>query len=294
MHIVSVKWKEKGEGFSSGLTIRKENDKLEFLQLKPGDQLAWTITGPKRCIGRVIEKRRMIACPLNSLVLKGTKCQECSALDTFDPCIRCTGFQCLADSLRREECRESDYIIYLAVFNNGDLKVGVSSKKRVRIRWVEQGADFAGVLTEIRDGKAARKLEHEIGKHPSVTLAVSGYQKKNSLLKSLGFDEAHLIVNNFLSSISSQFLYDDVVLDNLSSHYNLHSLDAEPLPWPQKNQSIIDHQLLGEVVGMKGALLVTRIGHAYRVISLKRLIGYNIEEGISDPIDTQSGLLDFI
>jgi hypothetical protein len=294
MHVVGISWKPVEEGFLSGLTIRGADNKLEFVPLTKGEKIAWTVKGPKRCIGRVIENRRMIACPLSSMVIRGSKCQECSALDTFDPCIRCTGFQCLADSLRRDECRSSEYIIYLAVFSNGDLKVGVSSKRRARIRWVEQGADYAGILTEIKDGKIARRIEHDIGKHPAVTMAVSGYQKKNSLMNSIGLDDANQIVSEFQSSLPEESQYDEVILENLTSHYLLDELDAEPLPWPESNQSINDQQLMGKVVGMKGGLLVTRIGHAYRVISLKRLIGYTLDEGISEPINSQSGLLDFI
>ncbi len=294
MHIVGVTWKPESTGFRSGLTIRNSDSKLEFLDLEKGMQIAWSVTGPKLCIGRVAEERRLIACPLNSMVLKGSKCQECSALDTFDPCIRCTGHQCLADSLRRGECESSDYIVYLAIFSNGNLKVGVSSKRRARVRWVEQGADYAGVLTEIEDGKAARRIEHDIGKHPAVTLAISGHQKMNALLTSLNHEAANQIVADLLASLPNDSQFDKVVLDDLTTHYSLDELDADPLPWPEDSQSVVDQQLLGAVMGMKGALLVTRIGHAYRVVSLKKLIGYTIEEGINTNINSQSGLLDFI
>jgi hypothetical protein len=180
------------------------------------------------------------------------------------------------------------------VFSNGNLKVGVSSKRRARVRWVEQGADYAGVLTEITDGKIARRIEHDIGKHPAVTMAVSGAQKKNSILNKIEFEGANQIVSDFLQSLPDDSQYDEAILENLTPHYLLDELDAEPLPWPEGNQSAIDQQLLGEVVGMKGGLMVTRIGHAYRVTSLKRLIGYTLEEGISEPLNSQSGLLDFI
>ena len=294
MHIVRVTWKPEGTGFHSGFTIRKSDSKLEFHSLEKGMQIAWTVKGPKLCIGRVSEKRHLIACPLNSIVLKWSKCLECSALDTFDPCIRCTGHQCLADSIRRGECESSDYIVYLALFSDGTLKVGVSSKRRPRVRWVEQGADYAGILTEIRDGKVARRIEHDIGKHPAVALAVSGYQKKNSLMTSLHHEAANQIVADFLGSLPDDSQFKEVELEDLTTHYSLGELDADPLPWPEGTQSVVDQQLLGDVMGMKGALLVTGIGHAYRVISLKKLIGYTIEEGINTHINSQSGLLDFI
>lgn len=294
MHVVGITWKPSSNGFQSGLTYRDEEKQLHFLELKKGNQIAWTIEGPKYCIGRVIEDRRLIACPLNSIVLKGKKCQECSALDTFDPCIRCTGYQCLADSLRRSECRSSEYIIYLAVFSNGTLKVGVSSKHRARIRWVEQGADYACVLTEVIDGKKARKIEYDIGKHPAVLTAVSGQQKRNALLSHLTEDDATRIIEDFVSLLPDDEYNSHLSLENLTSYYSLEDLDAEPIPWLDRNQSVVDQQLFGTILGMKGALLVTQIGHSYRILSLKRLVGYTLKEGISKPIDSQSGLLDYI
>jgi len=293
MHVVGVTWKTHDDEFSSGLTIRNKDHELEFFELARGTQIAWTLKGPRMCIGRISTNRRLVPCPLSRLVIKGTKCQECAAMDTFDPCIRCTGHQCGADADRRDACRESDYIVYLAVFSDRSLKVGVSSKSRVMTRWVEQGADFAGVLSELKDGKIARRLESDIGKHPAVQTAVSGYQKRNSLLESSTLEEASSIVEDFLRKIPRDPRFQDVILENLLPHYCLENLDTKPMPWPEGNQSVAGQELLGEVVGVKGALLVTRIGYAYRLISLKRLIGHTLVEGISEPINSQSGLLDF-
>ncbi|MDF1539472.1 MAG: DUF2797 domain-containing protein [Candidatus Thorarchaeota archaeon] len=294
MHVVGVTWRARNDGFDSGLTVRNESNELELLKLKRDMRIAWSLKGPKMCIGRIFTDRQLVPCPLNRLVVKGTKCHECSALDSFEPCIRCTGHQCGADEIRRDACRESDYIVYLAVFSDRSLKVGVSSKSRVMTRWVEQGADFAGVLSELKDGKMARRLEHVIGKHPAVLTAVSGYRKKNSLLDSLTMEDASSIVEEFLSKLPDDSRFQDVDLKNLLPYYGLENLDTEPLSWPEGNRGVAGQELSGEVVGMKGVLLVTHIGHAYRLVSLKRLIGYNLEEEISTTVNSQSGLLDFL
>jgi hypothetical protein len=53
-------------------------------------------------------------------------------------------------------------------------------------------------------------------------------------------------------------------------------------------------QLLGDVVGMKGSLLVTRIGSAFTVADLKQLVGYMVLPDSPVKMVTQSGLLDYI
>ncbi len=293
MHVIGVTWRARDDGFDSGLTVRNASNELEFIKIERDMRISWSLRGPKMCIGRIVNDHQLVPCPLNRLVLKGTKCHECIALDSFEPCIRCTGNQCGADEVRRETCRDSDYIVYLAVFSDRSLKVGVSSKARVMTRWVEQGADFAGVLSELKDGKIARRIEHDIGKHPAIQTAISGYRKKNSLLESLTLEDASSLVQEFISMIPEDFRFQDVELQNLLPYYGLEDLDTEPLSWLSRNQSVAGQELAGEVVGMKGSLLVTHIGHAYRIVSLKRLVGYDLEEEISTTVNSQSGLLDF-
>lgn len=294
MQVLGVSWKTRGTKYKSGLNVRNSQDEIKFLPITRGQRIAWTVQGPKRCIGRLSDDQILNPCPSKQVVLKGAKCPECSALDFFEPCIRCNGYSCRASNNRRIECENSDYVVYLAIFNDSSIKVGVSTKKRAMIRWLEQGADYAGVLLEVEGGKMARQIEHDIGRHPAIQTAVSSASKKKSLLSKLSFDEANSIVMSFLDSYSIHSTFEAPTLIDLSIHYSLDDLLTEPIPWLRRNQKIQNLKLVGNVLGMKGSYLITKIGNAYRIASLKRLIGYSINEGIAEPFESQSGLLDFI
>lgn len=294
MHIVDAAWKKAGKGFDSGIRFWNDEKKLSYLTLSPGMEIAWTIRGPRRCIGRYDEYRSMISCPLNSLVVKEKKCNECRSLDGFDPCIRCTGSLCKASPQRYQDCKSSGYAVYLAYFSDGSLKVGVSSVQRATIRWLEQGADFATIIANVVGGDSARKLEQELGKNHGVKLAVSGTTKANSILSKPSQEVAEHAFREFLDQVNCETCTEELKITNLSRYYHLNELDTKPEYWPDRNAPLVGQQITGTIMGMKGALLITYIGHSYRIISLKRLVGYTLETSIDKPIIAQTGLLDFI
>lgn len=294
MHIVDVTWKRNEEQFIPGLSYWDENKNLSHFRLLPGTDIAWTITGPRMCIGRRDDYRIFRPCPFDSLVVKQSKCNECREMDGFDPCIRCTGSICHASPYRYRECQSSPYVVYLAYFSDGSTKVGVSSLERVRTRWVEQGADYAAIVATVTGGDRARKLEHRLGKSRDLRMTVSGASKISSILTSFSLEEVESMFFELLASTGCDQCLERIEVDDLTPHYRLQSLDAEPLPWPDTSKPLVGQQVLGRVLGMKGSLLVTYIGHAYRILSLRKLLGYTIKTSIDEPVISQTGLLDFI
>lgn len=294
MHVVDILWKPEGSGYRSGLLVWNEEKEIEFHQLNSGDKISWSIEGPRRCIGRRDSEHQFLPCPNEQQVTNRRKCPECALLDALDPCVRCTGERCTAIKERFEKCKSSPYVVYLSLFGQESVKVGVSSAARFLTRWIEQGADYAAIIAEAVGGDTARRLESEIGRDPSVAKAVSGSRKKASLLETLEYDEATRVITSLRSSIECADCLDDIEVIDLQQYYKLDELDAAPSSGLSSSSSIAGQQLLGTVLGMKGSLLVTFIGHSYMVINLKKLIGYNIETGIRNPIKAQAGLLDFI
>lgn len=294
MHVVDTLWKPEEGGYSSGLLVWNEEKEVEFHQLNPGDKISWSIEGPRRCIGRRDSEHQLIPCPNEQQITNRRKCPDCALLDEVDPCVRCTGERCTASRERFERCKSSPYVVYLALFGQGIVKVGVSSAARFLTRWVEQGADYAAIIAKTVGGDTARRLESEIGKDPCVAKAISGSKKKASLLEVLDCGEACRVIESFRSSIECADCLDDIEVIDLQRYYKLDGLDAAPSSVLPSSSSIAGQQLFGTVLGMKGPLLVTFIGHSYSVINLKKLIGYKIETGIRSPIKAQAGLLDFI
>lgn len=294
MHIVRDSWKPKGESFTSGLVVW-QNDKPElfFEELKIGDDISWTIRGPRKCIGRRLTKTEFVRCPSDSVIPRGQiKCSACADFDYFDPCVRCTGNICHATAERYEICKKVPYVVYAAIFNNGLLKVGVSTAQRILTRWVEQGADYAGILLNIIGGKKARQIEHELGKHSGVTKSVTGSQKQEMLTSEISLEDAYALLYPLKNN---QLLIErDIELMDLSKFYGVSKMDTEPHRWYTSVQQIPGLQIAGEIIGMKGSLLITKISGAFYVISLKSIIGYKIDCKSEVKIVTQSGLLDFI
>ena len=297
MHINGVTWRPvKNDAFEHGvLSWTRTEESPTFTRLSSGDKLSWTIVGPRRCIGSRSEAGRLVPCPEQIVIPPGhAKCGPCAAVDSMDPCIRCTGRTCNASEERRMRCEETDYVLYLAVFKDQTLKVGVSTARRVKTRWVEQGADFAAIIAEIQGGRAARRLEDLVGRRRGVTTQVRSKRKIASLMEQLDFSGAEELAKRFLSSLPKVLPEYEVQLEDLSMYYNLDSLDASPLPWRKRSDPMDGVQLLGDVVGMKGSLLVTRIGSAFTIADLKQLVGYTVHPDSPVKIVTQSGLLDYI
>jgi len=296
MQVADINWRMiDGNSFESGLRIWRENEQTpSFLPLPSGTKISWEIRGPKRCIGSVNESGRLIPCPENSVILDGgQKCGSCSAGDIVDPCIRCDGRRCDAIDARKLQCESTDYVVYAVVFNDKTLKVGVSSKGRALTRWVEQGADYAGVLQEINGGRTARRVEDRIGRQQGVTKQVRSERKIRSLMNKLDIKEAQLIVNEFTESASLLDLNPNVELQDLSSFYTLKELNAQPTIWRKRSQPIDGRTIVGNLDGMKGSLMVTSIDSSQLVVDLRQIIGYSINQDSDITMVTQTGLMDF-
>jgi hypothetical protein len=215
-------------------------------------------------------------------------------MDEMDSCIRCDGSYCNASDERKERCFTTQYAVYLAVFNDSTLKIGVSSKSRVVTRWVEQGADYGGVIGIIEGGLKARQIERKLGARSDVKKQVRAERKAMHLLKPINQESAQEIAQAFLDTVEEKEIDAEITLQDLSNHYHIDSLNAEPQRWRSGRTPIDGLQMGGQVVGMKGSLLVTRIGSAFTVANLSELIGYSIDDTSEVRITAQTGLLDFL
>jgi hypothetical protein len=184
-------------------------------------------------------------------------------------------------------------VIYAVIFNDRTLKVGVSSKGRALTRWVEQGADYAGVLREIEGGRTARRVEDRIGKLQGITKQVRSERKVRALLNRLPFEEAQSMMKDFVNSASHLDLDSEIELQDLSTYYTLGDLESAPTMWRKRSEPVNGQTILGSVIGMKGSLLVTQVGSINTVIDMRQIIGYTIDMDSDITLVTQTGLSDF-
>ncbi len=217
--------------------------------------------GKKYCTGYYDTEHH--PCPEHVQLTSGRQCASCMEKDIFSNCLGCDGSEC-TNSQYREKCKNRDYVVYLAAF--GDLlKVGISVKYRFKKRFVEQGADFAARIAEVKDGKKARVMEKDISEYLGITDRVWGRQKAELLLS----DPNHSVeaLRNAYQKLESEFPLTPMKLYDLRSFYDLR-LKEKPM-WLKIASGT---RLKGDIVGAKGGLLFLK-GQSLRVLNAHRMIG---------------------
>jgi hypothetical protein len=252
------------------------------LHLTPGSKLNFSVQPGRRCIGyhqltgqtSPSEWKRLTPCPTSSRAKEGPRCPSCAVRDAAAPCLRCSGETCTAPIPVREACENSQVYVYLAAFG-GVVKVGVTQGGRFVTRWVEQGADIAmRVLTG--NGSEVRRLEHAIHTRLGVSESVRtgakvsalGKEDKTKLALRLLEDTREKI--HAVASPDQRFHEDPWIL---LSHYNIPVLKQKPISL--RVEDGVD--VTGEVVGVKGPILLLRNGGVYFALGLSALLGRSVE-----------------
>ncbi len=296
MHVIDPIWKPvKSGGYESGLLVwNDEGNKPDFVSLKPSAEISWSVTGPRTCVGFRDEDGRRQRCPEKSIMVKGkSRCGPCSAMDYGDACMRCDGSVCRATPERWEVCKTTPYVVYSALFGTSSVKVGVSTKRRVKTRWVEQGADYGAIIKEIVGGKEARQIESSIGSISGITKQVRTSRKQSIILTKHSEAEARETIDEIIGRLK----WDNknaIKIENLSENYHLREVDTEPQIIVKGRKPIQDLKVVGTVIGMKGPIIITKVGAIFQSLDLKRLSGYRIDNTKPVEVIAQTGLLDFI
>lgn len=97
----------------------------------PGTRIAWILTGPRACTGVWTGADRR-PCPATAPVPPGTTDAQCTA------CARADRGRQIARDKAPDDGRE--YLLYLAWFGPGLIKIGLTAADRGRDRLLEQGA----------------------------------------------------------------------------------------------------------------------------------------------------------
>ncbi|MGD0804187.1 MAG: DUF2797 domain-containing protein [Candidatus Bathyarchaeia archaeon] len=294
--VSAVEWREDKGLYTCNLMLHDHG--YTSLPLTPGSTLNFRIQPGRRCIGYHQHGGRvgpggwglLTPCPTSSLARGGPQCPSCQARDSATPCIRCRGEACTADNQVQEACLGSRAFVYLAAFG-GRLKVGVTRENRFVTRWVEQGADAAlRVLTG--NGSEVRRFEHII----STRLGVPGSVRVSVKASAFGGEDnmkqaLKLLVENRervheIFSSSQRFDEDPWVL---APHYNMPTVKQKPILLKVDDGLTV----VGEVIGVKGQVLLLKGGEVLFVLGLSALLGRSIEFN-SGGARSQVGLESFL
>lgn len=168
----------------------------------------------------------------------------------WSPCAACRG-ECLKDEM---DCLQP-HVVYLALFAPDVLKVGVTRRGRFRRRLREQGADAGEILAVLPDGREARRIE-----------AAAPYSDRvNIEEKARGL---HLEPESELLSEA-----------RIEFDYLEESLGSRPIRLGPGDP------VVGEMVGVKGRLLVLESGGTPYAVDLMDLVGFELD-GAAAPVQS--------
>ena len=203
-------------------------------------------------------------CP-HKVALSDPKYQECMN------CMKATGFNPAFYNAAREQMspvqmqyNSLPHIVYLVYFASGKLKVGISSEKRYRKRWLSQGARAATVLKYCADAYEARELEADLSKNTGAFEMMRSDMKRRLLVERFDFEDAKNEMNKFIDQLDADVERNEIF--DLSDNY-LGNVTLSP--------DIIDvtgDDISGHMIGLIGDALIFDQQDMQFVSSIKDLI----------------------
>jgi len=150
------------------------------------------------------------------------------------------------------------HVVYLAAFGPGRVEVGVAIERRVRLRFLEQGAHLGAVIARCPDGFAARRMERalcDLGLIDRVRAA----SKIRGLYPLLSDGEARAeldktfhYVARHLKTEETSLLLPTPEIEDFRAAFRLQTLRAQP----ERLFPVVDVPIHGRVLATAGSCLV--------------------------------------
>ena len=228
------------------------------------------------CIGSYdLKTFHAIPCPHISSMThkKGNVCFDCSKSNSFNPSFYNVPVSSL--SLKQQEYNLRPHHVYLALFDEHHIKVGISQKNRILTRWLEQGARVATVIFECDNAYLAREIEEKISKELRLAETLRNDQKRQYLKHHTDFEKASAILDELIPKISAIFeqqithqaptRLDEYYLQNNIIHTNIIDIS-----------NVLPESISGRGIGLIGDTLIVENEHQQFMFSLKKIIGQQI------------------
>jgi hypothetical protein len=271
---------------------------FNLLPLEPGSHIEFKVMEGKFCIGytKLSNKtgesssgwKERASCPYKSQVNQGTRCYRCSTADVMRTCVLCNGGECRAISEIREACQKSVAYVYLASFGTGRIKAGVSRRGRYMNRWIEQGADMAKRIL-LGDGMEVRRFERWIQRKIGVLNMVRAKQKQDLGRTERDLEESKRLLDEYQEKVYRVFPAQHHFQEDtqfLLPKYRIPKIDRRPLELEVQGGKVIS----GQVLAVKGPILLVEMNGLPYTVNLNRLIGRKIDDSGEFTLKAQSGL----
>lgn len=250
----------------------------------------------KRCVGiRDLKTGERIQCPHNNIINQNeVQCVACKNRDSFKTCVMCKGDECQTTNSEALCYCSQEHYVYLAYFPGDFVKVGTAHYKKKIVRLQEQGALAAYIICKTPTGKIARTIEAEIvnlGLREALTTSVKmkhfiEFETYNDIV--LKLDYAYDLITKGLSSFSSAYLLESKEVYNQFDNYK--SIKDKLLAQSDMQLSLFGDGVVmnepkeadpfisnNEVFAVAGYIALIKDDKSYKLINLKKLIGFEFE-----------------
>lgn len=249
--------------------------------LTQGDDLSIKVVGEVRCAG---SRRDLKWQPCPQRVEGRKKCESCRNREGNFVVTSFDGFN--TDMFTPEDLArlQGEHVVYLALFDAGLKKVGVSKLERKTLRQVEQGSQHTLYLAQTPDGILARQIETclrqaGIGDKvqsstkkdfvcPDITAQAGEAELKETLAPFQNGFEHHPELNKFLLE-QPEFI-------DWSATYGLDQVTQSPKGFHVVKLGI-DESVSGKILAAKGPFLMLETPDEVVCICAKDLLGYQLD-----------------
>lgn len=177
-----ISWKKENSDWKPYLKLATETG-LEEILLKKDRELDFEILDKRRCTGYSTGIGERVRCPEFREIISGSQCCECRGKDVYSNYV----------SGNSSPEIDADFSVYLAQCGTV-IKVGVTRKKRLMNRWIEQGADYAAEIVSGVSAEEALNKENKLSNQDLVERVrkekkiISSNERISEKLESLGID----------------------------------------------------------------------------------------------------------
>lgn len=234
VHVVSFNWKE----FTPELKVFRDGEVSE----PDLGYIDFNVSQGKWCVGSFDDG--YTPCPHERRVSVFNQCEDCSS--SFIPRQECIFEPGPCDHCPGGFCRE-EHVVYLA-FHGVHPKVGMTLKRRLKQRIVEQGADAYAILGTYGDRVEARNNEIALGQELGIPQRVSS---KETLKYMARKPDKHTVETKYRG------------VKNRVPVGKLHHVNDYPIPRPLRSEPRLRatpgiHR--GKQAGLKGRYLIYENG----------------------------------
>jgi len=228
------------------------------------------IKSERHCIGYYNPTQgTTLPCP-DQCIMKSNQsmCASCQAASTFNPAFYHTRISNL--SPYQQSYNLTPHTVYLAYFGPHSFKVGIAHRKRLKTRWLEQGARAGLVLIEASNAYEARKWEESISQKFQLPEKVMFSQKEKLLSHAYQFQKAKYLLHELGNRIMEHFFNKSLANEALDLQGYYFKIQQPNQLYPTN----IAQQLWGgKIVGLLGDILIYHHSDYFFYCGLKPLLG---------------------